>query len=556
MNLFKAYFPPVADTSGKVSVRLTIHHAVYFLLLVVLAGSQSVSKFMMSGMEILLAVNWLLEWDMRYKFTRNGKLRENPLLTAFLVLMGVHLLWLVPTQDLQFGLDDIFKKLPLLAIPLVVLTSRPLNKQQTTFVFLFFTTTVFVATIIGRVRMATIPDLPYRDIIPYISHIRFSLNVCLAIVLSVWFIIQRYKRLVGKTGKPGIKASLGDWLTWLITIIIISFLDFLFQLRSYTGLAILFVTSAIIFIAFWKRITSKGLKISAATLMCAAIVAGIATSATMIHRYYNMVPMATAELAAKTANGNEYTHKNDGLIENGNYINNYICRQELEREWAKRSATSLDDLTPNEYSVYLTLIRYLNALGTTKDSAGIQLLNAADVEAIEKGIANPVYINGNTLEKMYYVMLFEHECYRKTGAVKNFTMLQRFELWKNAWRTFRKHPLFGIGTGDVVQECHKQLIIDESPLAGTTKHAHNQYLTFLVAFGVTGFVIIVYYFIRALRREKLTQMPAAAALLCITLISFVTEDTLETLAGCVFAVLFLCLLSVMWRTEHDINKPS
>ena len=552
MNLFKAYFPPVADTSGKVSVRLTIHHAVYFLLLVVLAGSQSVSKFMMSGMEILLAVNWLLEWDMRYKFTRNGKLRENPLLTAFLVLMGVHLLWLVPTQDLQFGLDDIFKKLPLLAIPLVVLTSRPLNKQQTTFVFLFFTTTVFVATIIGRVRMATIPDLPYRDIIPYISHIRFSLNVCLAIVLSVWFITQRYKRLVGKTGKPGIKASLGDWLTWLITIIIISFLDFLFQLRSYTGLAILFVTSAIILIAFWKRITSKGLKISAATLMCAAIVAGIATSATMIHRYYDMVPMATAKLAAKTANGNDYTHKNDGLIENGNYINNYICRQELECEWAKRSATSLDDLTPNEYSVYLTLIRYLNALGTTKDSAGIQLLNAADVEAIEKGIANPVYINGNTLEKMYYVMLFEHECYRKTGAVKNFTMLQRFELWKNAWRTFRKHPLFGVGTGDVVQECHKQLIIDESPLAGTTKHAHNQYLTFLVAFGVTGFVIIVYYFTRALRREKLTQMPAAAALLCITLISFVTEDTLETLAGCVFAVLFLCLLSVMWRTEHDI----
>ena len=552
MNLFKAYFPPVADTSGKVSVRLTIHHAVYFLLLVVLAGSQSVSKFMMSGMEILLAVNWVLEWDMRYKFTRNGKLRENPLLTAFLVLMGVHLLWLVPTQDLQFGLDDIFKKLPLLAIPLVVLTSRPLNKKQTTFIFLFFTTTVFVATIIGRVRMATIPDLPYRDIIPYISHIRFSLNVCLAIVLSVWFIIQRYKRLVGKTGKPGIKASLGDWLTWLITIIIISFLDFLFQLRSYTGLAILFVTSAIILIAFWKRITSKGLKISATTLMCAAIVAGIATSATMIHRYYDMVPMATAELAAKTANGNEYTHKNDGLIENGNYINNYICRQELECEWAKRSATSLDDLTLNEYSVYLTLIRYLNALGTTKDSAGIQLLNAADVEAIEKGIANPVYINGNTLEKMYYVMLFEHECYRKTGAVKNFTMLQRFELWKNAWRTFRKHPLFGVGTGDVVQECHKQLIIDESPLAGTTKHAHNQYLTFLVAFGVTGFVIIVYFFIRALRREKLTQMPAAAALLCITLISFVTEDTLETLAGCVFAVLFLCLLSVMWRTEHDI----
>ena len=122
-------------------------------------------------------------------------------------------------------------------------------------------------------------------------------------------------------------------------------------------------------------------------------------------------------------------------------------------------------------------------------------------------------------------------------------MLQRFELWKNAWRVFKKHPLFGVGTGDVVDECHKQLIIDGSPLTGTKKHAHNQYLTFLVSFGISGFVFIVAFFVIAFKRQHLLRIPAVLAFVTFVLVSFITEDTLETLAGCVFSVLFLCLMA-------------
>ncbi|MBP5189578.1 MAG: O-antigen ligase family protein [Bacteroidales bacterium] len=527
----QTYFPSVTRDDGAFSLRLTIHHAIYFILLFALIGAQPVSNFMMSGMEILLAVNWALEWDMRAKW---GRARRSPLLWAFLVLMAVHLIWMLWSANSAYGWYDIFKKLPLLAIPLVVLTSLPLNRKQLEFLFFTFVTTVFIATIIGRIRMATILDLPYRQIIPFISHIRFSMNVCLAVAILVWFGVERAKRVAHPWR---------DWLLWLSLLVMLSLLDFLFRLRSYTAFVMLFVTAVLLLVVFWRRIRNRLAAYISLVLVVLVAAVAVIVSIGMYTDYYTPVPLASQPLRESTANGNPYQHKQDGLIENGNYVNNYICRVELECEWDKCSAMSLDDITENEYAVYPTLIRYLNAMGTTKDSVGMTLLNDDDIRAIEKGIANPVYLKGSSLRKMYYVMFFEYECYRKFGAVKDFTMLQRFELWRNAWRTFLKNPLFGVGTGDVVDACHKQLVIDGSPLEGTKKHAHNQYLTFLVSFGIVGFVVIAALFVYAVRRQRLLRLPIVLAFVSFVLISFISEDTLETLAGCVFSVLFLCLMA-------------
>ena len=541
-ELINAYFPTITGADGKVAIRLTIHRAIYFILLFLLVGSQPVSKFMMSGMEILLAVNWLLEWDMRRKFQ---DFKTKHLLIAFLVLMGVHLVWMLGSANQDYGWYDIFKKLPLLAIPLVILTSRPLNRKQFAFLVLGFVTSVFVANVIGRVRLLTISDLPYRQIIPYISHIRFALNVCLAIVFVCWYAVERFKS----------KQTLADWHLALCAALLVFFVDFLFIIRSYTAFVILFLTALILMVCYWHNIKSKALRVSLLTVMLAAVLAATVVTLIMVRSYYKPVPLMNEPLASYTANGNPYRHKQDGLIENGNYVNNYICDEEMASEWAKRSAVGLDDTTADGYRVYTALLRYLNALGTTKDSVGMQLLDADDVAAIEKGIANPVYWRGSSLRRMYYVMLYEYENYRNYRAVKDFTMLQRFELWRTGWTVFTKHPLFGVGTGDVVDECHKQLIIDGSPLTGTKKHTHNQYLTFLITFGIVGFLIIAVVFFQAFRRQGLLKLPAAAALMCIVLISFLTEDTLETLAGCVFSVLFLCLLAVYDRTDTEPDTP-
>ena len=55
------------------------------------------------------------------------------------------------------------------------------------------------------------------------------------------------------------------------------------------------------------------------------------------HAYHRLTPHATQPLPAVTANGRPYQHRNDGLVENGNYLNNYLCHDEMAIAWPLRS---------------------------------------------------------------------------------------------------------------------------------------------------------------------------------------------------------------------------
>lgn len=528
MKILNLFFPSVYDDDGRVNQRLTVHHALYFLMLVVLVGSQSVSNYMMSAMQILLAVNWALEWDMRRKFQRPMQ----PLLWSFLTLFGVLLLWMIPTAHQVTGWNELFSKLPLLAIPLVVLTSRPLSSKQLSFLVFAYCATVFVATIIGHVRHYLMPELEYRDIIPFISHIRFALNVCMVVVFMLAYLLEHTRR----HGKVSVAVSLA------VVVMTAYFLHFLLLIHSYTALIILFVVSLVMLACFGHRIAHKGLRRTLWLLFSTSTVAIALLVGVCVRDYYKPISLVTEPLAPSTANGNPYLHKQNGYIENGNLIDNYICNVELEKEWCKRSSMPLDTLTPMGYTVYPALLRYLNAIGTTKDSVGMQLLTDDDIRAIEEGIANPVYLHGSKLREMVYVMLFEYESYRIFGAVKNFSVLQRLELWRNTWKVFLRSPLFGCGTGDLEHECLTELAKSRSPLADHPRNPHNQYLSSLASFGIVGSLIIAVAFVWGLRMLRLRHRPLLVAYLVVLLISFISENTLSTLAGCVFATTFFSLL--------------
>ena len=458
--------------------------------------------------------------------------RSNPLLHAFLLLFAIHIIGLLWSANLQFGLDDLRKKLPLLIVPLVVLTTPKPDKKSLSAILGVYVGTAFVVTIIGSVRFFRFPDLPYREIVPYISHIRFALNLCLCICLLALGCVRHAK-----------------WRAAMV-ILALRFVEFLFLIRSYTGLIVLFAIAVFALFAFWKRIIHKGLRIAFAAALALIVLVGAGVGISLIQDYYRPVPLAQQPLAATTANGRPYQHKQDGLIENGNYVNNYICREELETAWQTKSSLAVSDTTPNGYSIYLTLIRYLNALGTTKDSVGVSQLTETDIAAIEQGIANPVYNQAFPIRKMVYVMLFERECYKHFHSVKDFSVLQRVELWKNGWQVFAAHPLFGVGTGDVVDLCHAQLEASQSELVGTTKHTHNQYLTLLITFGIVGFAVIVWAFGRAFLKGRPMQFFPFFASALIVLLSCLTEDTLETLAGCLFAAFFLSLFYHYTKKEQ------
>ena len=495
--------------------RKKVCNTIYFVLLCVLAIAIPTSNFLMNLGWMLLLLNWLIEADFANKFR---DFRTNYLLQAFLVLTALYLLSMFWSSDVHYGFNDLRQKLPLFIIPIIILTSSPLSERRWLWLQFVYVTTVFIVTIIGLVRYLTIPDLPYREIVPYISHIRFALNVCFSIAI-VTAAFSRHK-------------SWGSRV--LFAILILWFFAFLLLQQSYTGIVVMVAMSIVVAIASRR----KGWIITMVVAMCVAL--GIAGY--YVHDYYHLSPLASQPLQSCTLNGNPYTHANDGFIESGNYVSNYICESELRSEWPKHSDYSIDSITATGYPLHGALIRYLNSMSLPKDSLGIAQLNAEDIAAIEQGIANPIYLHQGSLRKFFGVLLYEYETMRHQTAIQDFTMLERFELWKNGWQLILQHPFFGVGIGDVVNVSHERLAQIDSPISGTTKTLHNQYLTFLLTFGFLGTILIACLFIRAWYRRR--PLPLInIAFLTIVLVSFINEDTFETLAGIMFVVYWATLLS-------------
>lgn len=538
--------------------RQRIHRIIYIGLLAALVVALPTSVYVMNMVWVLLLINWVLEGQWKQKF---ADFRSNYLLQAYLAMTVVVIAGLCWSGNMSYGADYLRRFLPLLVVPLVVLTSSPLKPNHVRRIMVIYVGTVVIVSFIGLVRYLTIPDLPYRHIVPYISHIRFALNICLAICLLLGFAFEPAFNYYAKQAREGrlrnyhkpaemLRDFPGaillstqrhfDWLSVLSMVLILWLLLFLLLIQSYTAYIILFVTGAVLLAVYWRRIYVNNIKWSLLLLWLLVAVAACVTVGSSVHSYYNMIPMAKAPLAQCTVNGRPYTHAQDGMVENGNYIYNYVCREELRTQWNKLGRQDVDSLTPNGYAIYGTLIRYLNNLGLTKDSVGVAQLTGKDIHAIEQGVANPVYLT-RSFKRMVYVMLFERENYIHFHSVKGNTMSQRFELWKAGRQVFLQHPLFGTGTGDVVDALHSQLTVRHSELTDTDKHTHNQYLTFLMTFGIVGFSIIVFFFVRAFVREKMMMPPILLAYSCIVLISFLSEDTLETLAGALFACFFACL---------------
>lgn len=502
----------------------------YILFLTLLAGSAVCSNFMMNLAWTLLLVNWVFERGFRRKFAdfkTNGLLH---LAILYFLLSAVSLAW---TSDLPRGLDALRQVLPILVVPLVVLTSKPLTPIQWRIVVTGYVGTLFVVSVIGFVRWLTIPDLPYRQIVPFISHIRFSLNLVFASCLLLFAFLKAFDRHTILSTPI---------LSTLSLLLALWFLFYLFLLQSYTGLFILIFTALLAILFFWRRLQTRPLR----WFLLIAAVVSVTSFAGLVTYYVNdyYTPrLDTVDRSRLTRNGNPYTFAHDGLVECGRYVNDFVCEPELRAEWPKVSSVPVDSITPVGYTVLPALVRYLNAMGLTKDSVGVASLAPSDIVAIEQGIANPVYSQKASLRRMVYVMLFEYENYRCYRTVCGFTMLQRFELWRASWSVVCDHWLYGVGIGSVESALDRQLAADHSPLAGTHKNPHNQYLTLLMTFGAIASALILACLLWAIIRRRLWRKPLFIACLTIVLLSCLTEDTLQTCAGALFAALYLSLTS-------------
>jgi hypothetical protein len=475
------------------------------------------SKFMMSLAGVILAFNWFLEGfiekDIRQKIVQATK---SKILWAVLLLYLVHLLWFISSTNISYAFEDIWIKVPLFFIPIIFCTSKPLSREEVRILLYIYVLGVLFSSLFGFFHHLNHGFDDKRQMAVYISYVRFELNICFAIFVSFYLLLQKNKVI-------GLKIFAFLSLIWFVFL--------LFYAGLMTSLILLIIISFIFILKTAVERKNPLIRWGVPTIFF-AILGGLFLWIFIMAKNYFTVPSFDAEKVEYTADGNAYNMNFDmRYVENGNYVYAYICESELRQAWNSRSQKDYGEVSE-------TVIRYLNSKGLHKDRLAVESLSDNEIATIENDIANIAYTNKFSVVKRLHELFFEINDYRQTGTVVGYSFAQRLELWKMSLSLIPKHFLLGVGTGDVKDAFAKELETQDSPLAFSNKRSHNQYFTFAIAFGVVGLALILFSIFYPVIVSKKLKEPLFLIFFILVLFSMLTEDSLEPQDGATLFAFF------------------
>ena len=539
----------------------------YFLSLVMIMGSLSFSKIGLSIGEFMLAGGWIVE---RFNAKRliiflslrkpwvailltlpfsvylvfdgiaNGFkqfFRNKPAL-LFSSIFLIHIMGLIITTDFDYAIKDLRTKLPLFLLPLILSTSEAIEKKKFYSLMLFFILTVLVRSLFNTWLIETHQFIDIRDVSRNVSHIIFSLLLTLSIFTLLFFSLKN---------KPG---SL--WIRSLFWIVLLWFFIYIIRSQSFTGFSITLITLMILIPVLIFKTRNRWLQAGLLFSILLVTVSVFLTARSIVTDYYRVIPVDYTQLEKNTSRGNPYIHNTYSTqTENGNYLWLYIQWDELRASWNKRSRIPFDSLNMKKEPVAYTVIRFLTSKGWRKDADAVEKLSQQEVSAIEKGVANYVFLKEFSIRGRIYEFLWGFDNYRETGNPTGSTLMQRLEFWKASVGIIRDNWLTGVGTGDMNIVFQAQYEKMNSKLAPDQRwRSHNQFLSILVGFGVFGllwFLFAIFYPPVMLRRQGDFFL---FVFLIIAMLSMITEDTIESQTGVTFFAFFYAFF-LFARKEKD-----
>jgi len=478
--------------------------------------SLPLSRFGLSVGQFSVLGIWLIDGKYREKLKL---LLSNKAALVLISFYFLHLLGLFYSSDFQYAFKDIRVKLPLLFLPIVFATTKPLSKVKTNQILLFYVAAVVISSLIsfGVYLFGDVSN--FRDLSPFISHIRLSLNVCLAIFLAGYFAFINYP------GKRFFQVLFVGTILWLAV--------FLILIESVTGYIILIVAGYVLLIRILFRAKQINLKLSILIVIFALPFSlGHYIDVTVSNF---LVPHKNdlANLEQYTPQGNAYYHDTINLpVENGSYVGLYICEEEMRSEWNKRSKLDYDGNDLRNQEIKYTLMRYLNSKDLRKDADGVIQLNEEDISNIEKGIANYFYTKRFSINTRFYRLLWEYQIVKQNGNPGGHSIIQRFEFWKVSLAIIKDNFWIGVGTGDINQAFIDKYQEMDSVLKKEWRHrSHNQFLAVFVTFGIIGFLWFLLSLIYPALKLKKFDKYMYFMFWITMIISMLVEDTLETQMG-------------------------
>ena len=496
--------------------RKQIHEQVYVYTLVLIAVCLPLSVYFTSVAIFLLAINWFAEGRYREKWNRFA---SNRALQLFLVIFALQLLGLLWSENLDYGLNLVKIKIPLLALPVIIATSRSLDMQQLRRILLLFSLAVFVATLASLLKLAGwFPARVngYRDLSLFTKHIWFSLMLVMSLLISFYFLILQRNQVSGAERIYHLVQ-----LAWLPV--------FLILLKSLTGI---FVAVSLGFLILLRLVFEIRDPVYRFMLLVGVIMIPLFSYLYVSHAvdtFYTVDAMVPGDLEPFTIEGNPYEHQPENReIENGHYVWIYVCDPELEREWNNVSDIDFNGRTRSGTSLRSTLIRYLASRGLRKDAAGMKQLSPAEIRAIERGTANHIYLSRFRLYPRIYEVIWEFDRYGLGYPPNDKSVVQRYLYLQAAWSIAREHLLFGVGNGDVLQEFKRYYEAHDSMLdSGQRRMVHNQYLSEWISFGLAGMLVFLAALAGPLFLARKQRSFLATGVLLIILISMLGGGTLD-----------------------------
>ncbi|MGB0390073.1 MAG: O-antigen ligase family protein [Salibacteraceae bacterium] len=519
--------------------RASIHENVFFGLLVIMIIGMQFSHFLVSLSMILMSANYLLEG----KYIQKAKfVWKNYTILLFVGFFALHILGLWWSTDLDFGNHDVQIKLPLFALPMAIGSSSKLSAKKFEWVLLFFLATSLLSSIIGSVIYFVLsnPGDDYRLMSPYMSHIRLSLMMGVAVFSSFYLSKKSIQWQKFKTWF----IALGFW-----------FIIYLFMLRAMSGIVAVIGAGFTLLWIISSRQKLKFHKTIKLMLVGLALISVVYVS-WQVSAFYKFEQIDKTQLEKRSPSGEWYVFDfKSTSVENGNYVNIYIAKEELKRTWNGISKYPFDGLDTRKQPLKHTLIRYLTSKGLRKDSIGVKSLTQEDIWAIENGIANHRYLNNKSINTLIYRYTWEMYQYQNGNNPQGNSLAQRFLFWKIGLEILQDNWLYGVGTGDV------QLAFDQKydNLSFTVQEkyqlrAHNQYLTFALTFGVFGFFYFIWMLFSGFSVKPNSNSFLFIGSFIILLISMLNEDTFETQFGITYALFFYFLFLFHQPLPTELKK--
>jgi len=544
-----------------------IHSLTYFIVITLIAISLPLSKFAMSVAEFMLLGLWLwsgFSFSISFRFFKLGGAFKGIIhfiaylgslayqnitekLSAFvnnkpaLILSSIylmHIIGLFYTTDMDYALKDLRIKLPLLLFPIVFSTMEKTGYKRFKILMLFYIAATLAGTLISVSLMFNGNFVDIRETSPFISPIRFGLNICFSLFTLAYFIMF----------DKGFKT----WHKIIYSVVLIWFIVFLILLESLTGLWIVMIGFILYLVILLFKTQSISVKLSFIILAIGIPVSIFFYVQQVIINAKTPPEIVFDELDAQTELGNPYIHDTVVLgIEDGRYIGLYICKNELKQAWNERSSYDYVVKTDDGVDIEATLIRYLTSKDLRKDAKGVYALTDKDISIIEKGVANYNYVNNPGLRTRILKILMGYYVYKKTGDPSGSSVMQRIEYSKASLKLISKNFWMGVGTGDIEYKLINQYTQMGSELKAKFRfHAHNQFLAIFITFGVFGFFWFLFALIYPAVKEKGFSDYFFVTFFLIIIFSMFSDDTIETQAGATLFAFFYSFLLFGKKREN------